>query len=72
MQIEPIEFKGKGMEINSEIEKIEFIKKVLYVSISYYAMATELRLLAASYPVNEENLMKKENQKSKMYHLNAI
>lgn len=72
MQVEPIEFGGKTKEINAELEKLSFIRKAFYVSISYYAIATELRLLAASCSLSDEKMLKKENRKSKVYHLNAI
>ena len=51
---------------------MEILRKGLYVSISYYAMATELRLLAASCSLNDEKGIKKETLKSKLYHLNAV
>jgi hypothetical protein len=50
------------------------IRKVLLFAISYFTVATEIRLIEVDkYPNNEEEKRKSEEfQKSELYHLTSI
>ena len=58
--------------LKREISFIQKIYKVIYISIAFFTIATELRLISVqNYPESSKK-ESKEYRKSELYHLNAI
>lgn len=76
MQIEPFTYQQYSQPLNfkKEFETDFMIKKVLLFAISYFTVATEIRLIESEkFPNKEEEKRKSEDfQKSELYHLTSI
>lgn len=72
MQIDPIscEKANQIIPIDNLISSLGFIQTSLYVSIAYYAIATEMRLIFNNH--SDPVVKDQEMERSKIYHLNAI
>ena len=46
MQMEPMEYHGESCEEHLNLSFEDMLQRVVHISISYFTMATELRLLA--------------------------
>lgn len=76
MQMEPFLYNDYDapLSFKRELEQDSIIKKVLLFAISYFTVATEIRLIEVDkYPNNEEEKRKSEEfQRSELFHLTSI
>ena len=76
MQMEPYLYSNCDSALNfkKELETDSIIKKILLFAISYFTVATEIRLIEVDkYPNNEEEKRKSEEfQRSELFHLTSI
>ena len=62
-----VEQKNKLHKLEDQITHLSIVYKALYLSICYFVMGTELRLIS-----NKKNSNEADYHKSKLYHLYAI
>jgi hypothetical protein len=73
MQMEPLQYQSDSCEGILNITYEDMLQRVVNISISFFTMATELRLLAVKFAGSKEDARDlSEYRESQCYHLIAI
>ena len=74
MQISPISMEALTLQpkMRDEVSYLQKIYKSIYISICFFTIATELRLIANESYLDHEIEGSAEFRKSQLYHLNAV